>query len=211
MPKDELNPDGEENKVPLNQEEDESGDVDLELDDLDEEDDQPNGGGSDDAISVYNAEMQKRGLNYNYKSWDDVAKSAKQQAAEFAKKGMEQNKNDETKDEPKDDKPAAKAPEQPVVQAPSNISERLLRVEEPASKFVIEDIKKSHPGRDVYEVWNESEYYKKEAQARAEAEQAKNRVNKPSNGGEPDPQSDQMSKKFMKNLPPGFKFTDQKK
>jgi hypothetical protein len=185
MPKDDLNPEGDEPKDSLNPEEEEPGDDDLELDFEDPEDeplfeeepkDKPI-----DALAAYNAEMQKRGLNYNFKSWDDVAKSAKQIAAKFAKKGMDEIKPDPV-EEPKKAEVAA------VI--PMDISERLLKVEQPESVFVIEQIKKDHPNKDVYEIWNSSEYYRKEAMVRSENERAKSRVTPPDGSPEGEPKED---------------------
>lgn len=200
MPKENLNPEGDE-LDPLNPKEEESGDDDLELLDFEESEDEPLNEEEpedkpDEALNAYNAEMQKRGLNYNFKSWDDVAKSAKQVAKAFAKKGMTEVKPE--------------VPETPVVPAapvtePSNISERLLRLEQPESQYVIDDIKKDHPGKDVYEVWNTSEFYKKEALARSEADAAKKRITTPSGGSEDNPEVDPIEQKFMNNLPQKYK------
>jgi hypothetical protein len=181
----------------LNQQEDELKDSltpeeDLEDDDLDFLDEEPKKepeesqepDGSKKALDIYNAELKKRGLNKNYKSWDDVAKSEKQRDIDFAKKGME--KKEEKKEEA----------------LPSNLSERLLRVEQPDSQFIIDEIKKDHPGRDPYEIWNSSEYYRKEAAVRAENERNKTRITNPSGNSEEQKKGDEMSQKFMKNFPP---------
>jgi len=131
------------------------------------------------ALEIFNKKVGK-----SYKSWDDVSKSEKQRDIDFAKKGNEK----------------------PLVEKPmsSEISERLLRVEQPESKFMIDEIKKDHPGEDPYKYWNSSEYYRKEAKARAEAEENKKRIANPSGNSEGQPVKDPMSQKFMKNFPPAI-------
>lgn len=182
----------------LNQQEDELKDSltpneDSEDDDLDFLDEEPKKepeesqepDGSQKALELLNTELKKRGLDKNYKSWDDVAKSEKQRDIDFAKKGMEQKKEDKKEDV-----------------LPSNLSERLLRVEQPDSQFIIDEIKKDHPGKDPYEIWNGSEYYRKEAAVRAENERNKTRITNPSGNSEEQKKVDEMSQKFMKNFPP---------
>jgi hypothetical protein len=182
----------------LNQQEDELKDSltpneDSEDDDLDFLDEEPKKepeesqepDGSQKALELLNTELKKRGLDKNYKSWDDVAKSEKQRDIDFAKKGMEQKKEDKKEDA-----------------LPSNLSERLLRVEQPDSQFIIDEIKKDHPGKDPYEIWNGSEYYRKEAAVRAENERNKTRITNPSGNSEEQKKVDEMSQKFMKNFPP---------
>jgi len=145
------------------------------------------------SIEAFNAEMKKRGLNYNFKSWDDVAKSQKQRDIDFAKKGVEK-----AKDEPKKEE---------VNSNPSDrllIKELQLKIDAPESQYVIDEIKKEHPGQDPYEIWNASEYYKKEASIRAENERNKQRIANPSGNSEGKQEEDGMSQKFMKNFPPGF-------
>jgi hypothetical protein len=186
---DELNQTEDEVITPSNQEED-STDEDLKF--LDELETEPTESqeteGSDEALKVYNAELKKRGLNKNYKSWDDVAKSEKQRDIDFAKKGMEKS-NVVIKKE--------------VVEVmPTNLSERLLLVEKPDSKFVIDEIKKDNPGKDPYEVWNKSSYYPKEAEFRAKNERNKQRISNPSGNSEGKGEVDEMSQKFMKNFSP---------
>lgn len=201
MPKENLNPEGDEPKDPLNQEEEESGDDDLELD-FEESEDEPLDEEepkdkpvvkADDALAAYNAEMKARGLNYNFKSWDDVYKSNKNAQDIISKKGMSEKKDEVV------------TPVEKVEVVPTNMSERLLKVEQPESRFVIDDIKKDHPGKDVYEVWEKSEYYRKEAQARAEAEKAKLRIAAPSGGAEGQPEVDAVEQKFISNLPAKYK------
>lgn len=210
MSKENLNPEGDEPKKPLNPEEEESEDEDLEFDEEDFEEsdeDEP-----DVALEAYNAEMQKRGLKSNYKSWDDVAKSAKQRAIKFAKKGMEE-KNNEQPVKP-EETPVTPTPPTPVVNQPVpsyNMAEELLVMKHPEAALILDDIKKDHPGKDVYEVWKSSTFYQNEAAARAETEKAKQRISNPSGGTEGAPEEDEDSKKFMKNLPPGFKFLPPKK
>jgi hypothetical protein len=140
---------------------------------------------SEEALKVYNEELKKRGLNKNYKSWDDVAKSEKQRDIDFAKKGMEKAKEEPKKEEV----------------LPSNLSERLLKVEQANSKYVIDDIKKDFPGQDPYEIWNKFEVYRKEADVRAENERNKQRIANPSGNSEGKQEVDAMSQKFMKNFP----------
>lgn len=127
------------------------------------------------ALEIFNKKVGK-----NYKSWEDVAKSEKQRDIDFAQKGK-----------------------QVAPQLDINLSERLLRVEKPESQYIIEEIKKDHPGKDPYEIWEKSEYYRKEAKIRAEKEENKKRIGNPSGNPEGQPQEDPMSKKFMKNFPPG--------
>lgn len=201
MPKENLNPEGDEPKDPLNQEEEESGDDDLELD-FEESEDEPLDEEepkdkpvveADAALAAYNAEMKARGLNYNFKSWDDVYKSNKNAQDIISKKGMSEKKDEVV------------TPVEKVEVVPTNMSERLLKVEQPESRFVLDDIKKDHPGKDVYEVWEKSEYYRKEAQARAEAEKAKLRIATPSGGTEGQPEVDAVEQKFISNLPARYK------
>ena len=191
---DELNPKEDEVLDPLNPKED-SEDEDLKfLDELEEEpDESKEPEGSKEALEIFNEELKRRGLNKNYKSWDDVAKSEKQRDIAFAKKGMEEPKKEPKKEE--------------LSSNPSDrllISELQLKIDNPDSKYIIDDIKKEHPGKDPYEIWNSSEYYKKEAAIRAENERNKERIANPSNNSEGKPKEDAMSKKFMKNFPPGF-------
>ena len=130
------------------------------------------------ALEIFNKKVGK-----SYKSWEDVSKSEKQRDIDFAKKGIE------------------KTVEKPMS---SEISERLLRVEQPESKFMIDEIKKDHPGEDPYKYWNSSEYYRKEAKARAEAEENKKRIANPSGNSDGQPARDPMSQKFMRNFPPAI-------
>ena len=187
----ELNQKENEIKDSLTPEED-SEDEDLKfLDELEKESEESDeSDDSAEALKVYNAELQKRGLNKNYKSWDDVAKSEKQRDIDFAKKGMEKAKEEPKKEE--------------VISNPSDrllISELKLKVDVPESKYVIDDIKKEHPDKDLYEIWNSSEYYKKEAAIRAENERNKSRITNPSVNSEEQKKDDEMSKKFMRNFP----------
>lgn len=217
MPEVNLNPKGDESNDTLNPDEKESldGKDDLELLDFEEpnnpdnkDDGKPTEEERQKALDAYNAEMRARGLNYNFKSWEDVYKSNKNAQDIISKKGMENNQNNQPNTPvvtPENNQPNPTTPEAPVAQ-PSNVSERLLRVEQPEAQYVLEDIKRDHPGKDVYEVWNSSQYYQREAKVRAEAEAAKLRVSHPSGGGEGEPEKDEMSDKFMKNLPPGFSF-----
>lgn len=185
----ELNPtENEELDSELTPKED-SEDDDLKfLDELEtepEESQEPDG--SEEALKIYNAELKKRGLNKNYKSWDDVAKSEKQRDIDFAKKGMENAKPVVVKE---------------VEVIPTNLSERLLKVEHPESQFVIDEIKKDNPGKDPYEVWTNSSYYQKEAEFRATNERNKQRIANPSGNSEGKGEVDEMSQKFMKNFAP---------
>jgi len=186
----------------LNQQEDELKDSltpneDSEDDDLDFLDEEPKKepeesqepDGSQKALELLNTELKKRGLDKNYKSWDDVAKSEKQRDIDFAKKGMEKQ-NEKLKEE--------------VISNPDSllIKELQLKIDAPESKFVIDEIKKEHPGKDPYEIWNSSEYYKREAAVRAENERNKTRITNPSGNSEEQKKVDEMSQKFMKNFPP---------
>jgi len=185
---DELNPvENEELDSTLTHKED-SEDEDLKfLDELESEpDESKEDEGSDEALKIYNAELKKRGLNKNYKSWDDVAKSEKQRDIDFAKKGMEK----------------ANTVVKEVEVIPTNLSERLLKVEHPESQFVIDEIKKDNPGKDPYEIWNKSSYYQKEAEFRATNERNKQRIANPSGNSEGKGEVDEMSQKFMKNFAP---------
>lgn len=189
---DELNPTGDEiREDELNQEGDSEDEdlkfLDTELENEPEESKEPDG--SKEALDIYNAELKKRGLNKNYKSWDDVAKSEKQRDIDFAKKGVEKQK-----EEPKEE----------VTSNPDRllIKELQLKLDAPESKYVIDEIKKEHPGKDPYEIWNSSEYYKREAAIRAENERNKQRIANPSGNSEGQQKEDEMSKKFMKNFPP---------
>lgn len=209
MPKENLNPEGDEIvKDQLNPEEEESEEEDLEFldEDFEESDEEPEKSDEEedkpdeaiDSLAAYNAEMKKRGLNYNFKSWDDVYKSNKAAADAISKKGMEEKKEEVVVEAPKETVVT------PVTTVP-NISERLLKVEQPESVFVLEDIKRDHPGKDVYDVWNSSEYYKREALVRAETERNKTRISTPSGGSEEKPEVDEVEQKFVNNLPDKYK------
>jgi hypothetical protein len=87
----------------------------------------------------------------------------------------------------------------------------LLKVEQPDSQFVIDEIKKEFPDKDPYEVWNSSEYFKKEAAIRAENERNKSRIANPSGGTEGAPDVDPVEQKFIENLPKGFQLKKSKK
>lgn len=170
----------------LNQNEDSDEDLDF-LDESEEESEEKTDD-SGDPLNILNEELRKRGLNKNYKSWDDVAKSEKQRDIDFAKKGMEEKKKEET----------------PVSNLSDNllIKELQLKLDEPDSKYVIDDIKTEHPNKDPYEIWKSSEYYKKEAAIRAENERNKLRVQNPSGNSEENKKQNEMSEKFKKNYPP---------
>lgn len=206
MPKENLNPEEDEVVIdPLNPEEEESEEEDLEFldEDFEESDEEPEKSDEEEdkpdaSLEAYNAEMRKRGLNYNFKSWDDVAKTNKSLQDGISKKGMEEKKEEVVVEAPKETVVT------PVTTIP-NISERLLKVEQPESVFVLEDIKKDHPGKDVYEVWDSSEYYKREALVRAETERNKTRISNPSGGSEETPEVDETEQKFMNNLPDKYK------
>ena len=190
----ELNPTGDEalnSSNPAGDSEDEDLDFLDEIENEPDESQEPEG--SEKALKVFNEELKKRGLNKNYKSWDDVAKSEKQRDIAFAKKGMEEPKKELKKEE------LSSNPSERLL-----ISELQLKIDSPDSKYILDDIKKEHPGKDPYEIWNSSEYYKKEAAIRAENERNKERIANPSNNSEGKPEEDGMSKKFMKNFPPGF-------
>jgi len=174
----------------------EDSDEDLKfLDELDEEpeDSEEEPDGSEKALEQFNTELKKRGLNKNYKSWDDVAKSEKQRDIDFAKKGMDKKEE------------VIEKKEEVVEKLPSNLSERLLRVEKPESAFILDEIKKDHPGKDVLEVYESSEYYQKEALVRAENERNKQRIANPSGNTEGQPEVDETEQKFMNNLPNKYK------
>jgi len=95
---------------------------------------------------------------------------------------------------------------------PSDIAERLLRVEEPLSRLVMDEMKKvsEKTGQSIEELWkDESGYFKGKAQALNEKLESEKRLSKPSNqidGQEEDSEEKKMSKKFMKNFPPGIKI-----
>jgi hypothetical protein len=205
----ELNPNGDEIvKIPLNQDED-SEDEDLEflsgIPNAKPEDSEDEAGKA--SLEAYNAEMRKRGFNYNFKSWDDVAKSNKQAAIAFAKNGMENQPVDPTVT-PKPEDVTPVAPVAPVApapeQVPSNLSERLLKVEHPESVFIIDEIKRDHPGKDPLTVYETSSYYQKEAVVRAETERNKQRISNPSGNTEGQPEVNETEDKFIGNLPASF-------
>jgi hypothetical protein len=188
-----LNPKEDEVIDPSNPEgESENEDLEFLDEDFEDETEEPKKpADSDDALAVYNEELKKRGLNKNYKSWDDVATHEKAIDTHFAKKGM-----DKVIEPKKEDAPVVLNPQ---------MSERLLKLEEPDSKFVIDEIKKNHPDADPYEVWNSSEYYKKEASARAETERNKQRIANPAGNTEGQPEVDEIEQKFINNLPSKYK------
>ena len=190
----------DENEESLTPKEDSSDDDLNFLEELEKEPEESKEPDGSDALKAYNAEMQKRGLNKNYKSWDDVAKSEKQRDIDFAKKGMEEAK---PKVEPQN--------EVVVEKLPLNISERLLKVEQPDSQFVIDDIKKEFPDKDPYDIWNKFESYRKEAAIRSENERNKSRIANPSGNTEGKSEVDEVEQKFINNLPERFKLKKSKK
>lgn len=204
MPKENLNLEEDESVIDqLNPKEEESEDEDLEFrdEDFEESEEEPEKSGEDKpdaSLDAYNAEMKKRGLNYNFKSWDDVYKTNKSLQDAISKKGMEEKKDETVVTHVVEKK-------EEVVTAPSNMSERLLRLEQPESVFVLDDIKKEHPNKDVYEVWNSSEYYKREATARSETEKAKTRIANPAGGADGKPEVDETEQKFINSLPTKYK------
>ena len=197
----ELNPQDDSLESELNPKEDSEGDDDLQfLDELESEPEEPKEPqGSDESLNVLNEELKKRGLNKNYKSWDDVAKSEKQRDIDFAKKGMEKVE------------PVIEKKEVETEKVPINLSERLLLVEKPDSQFVMDDIKKEFPDKDPYEIWNKFESYRREAAIRAENERNKSRIANPSGGTEGAPDVDPVEQKFIENLPKGFQLKKSKK
>lgn len=127
-----------------------------------------------------------------FKSKEDVIKSLKQMDKLFAE-GKAQKKTPEP------------VTPQPVVD--SSMSERLLRLEQPDSQHVIDMIKRDHPGKDPYVVWNESEFYRNEASVRAAKQEAEKRMQPPSGepGGKQKTEEEVIADKWMNRpLPPGF-------
>jgi len=191
MEKETLTPEEEAEKLrlaKLAEEEEEDEDFDL---DFDEEEDESL---TDSALAAYNKRVGK-----NYKSWDDVAKRDKDIDVAFAKKEIPTPKKPQTpiKEEPKG--------------LPTNLDERLLRAEEPTSKYVMEKMKAvaEKTGQTLDEIWNDDTgYFRGIATSMAEKEKAKSRLGVPSGaGGEEEvKKKDEMSKKFMDKypLPPGI-------
>lgn len=164
------------------------GDEDIKDEDLDYADDLEQEL-EKDALEIFNKKVGK-----NYKSWEDVAKSENQRDIEFAQRP------------PKKDDPKPQTEESDFT-----VSERLLKLEnkELGSVMVdiIAEIKRDHPGKDPLKVWEASEFYKNEANARAEKKRAEERISNPTGvgGGEGDDEEKRMSKKFFRNYPPGIK------
>lgn len=149
---------------------------DEDLDFLDEDQDEEK-----TALDIFNKKVGKK-----YKSWDDVAKSERQRDKEFAQK------------------PQPKKPEN-VVPQNYKTSERLLTIKHPESEYILDRIKKEHPNEDPFDVWENSEFYRNEASALAEKKRSEERISNPTgaDGGEEDDFEKKMSKKFMRNFPPG--------
>ena len=123
-----------------------------------------------------------------FKSKDALIKTLKQMDKDFAQQ------------------PKKVTPEK--VELDSSMSERLLKLERPESNFVIDMIKRDHPEKDPYKVWEESEFYRNEAKIRSEQDEAKKRMTPPTNSnGEEEEQSaeSKIEDKFMKTLPGAFK------
>ena len=94
-----------------------------------------------------------------------------------------------------------------------DIDERLLKVEEPLSKHVIDEMKSisQKTGQTINQLWNdESGYFKGKAQAIEQKIINAKRVGIPSGGTEgeeEDSEEKKMSQKFMKNFPPSIQKT----
>ena len=182
-----LTPEEEEEILTPNQEEDsiDEDELDQELADLagDEPEDQ-----DDNQLLDY---IRKQ-TGKTFKSKEDIVKSLKQMDKLFA----------EGKAQPKSQEPVV-----PQTNVDSSMSERLMRIEQPDSVHVIDMIKKDHPGKDPYEVWTESEFYRNEAATRAAKKAAEARMQKPSGepGGQPKTDEEVIAEKWMNRpLPPGF-------
>lgn len=195
----ELNPKEEEPKQPLTPEED-SEDEDLKFLDEDfeeepEESEKPKGeeepDGSKTALNILNAELKKKGLNKNFKSWDGVAKSMKQMDIAFAQKGMEEKQEEKIVQEPQVQK--------------QFIPSKVIELAYPELKYIKDEIIKEHPGKNVLEVYEASAYYQKEALVRAENERNKERIANPSGNTEGKPEVDETEQKFLNNLPDKYK------
>jgi hypothetical protein len=192
----EVKPNEEDEKLnPLTGDEVEDEDFDLE-DDKDEFEDDEDDDKQESEIDLINKATGK--------------KFTQEQLIQYIKKvdkDYAQKKVTNVVEKPQTDKP---------VTANVTMSERLLKLEQPASKFVIDEIKRDHPGKDPYAVWEQSEYYRNEASIREAKENAKKRVGNPSDrvgddGGEKT-EAEKMEDKFMdpSKLPPGFKFNKTK-
>ena len=94
---------------------------------------------------------------------------------------------------------------------PQNLDERLLKAEEPLTKYVLEEMKAASKvtGKSLTELWaDETGYFKNKAIAIESKLESKDRIARPSNtidGKDADSEEKQMSKKFMKNFPSSIK------
>lgn len=219
----ELNPTKGESELDedLNLDEEDSEDEELDFDeDLDEDDEEESEEKSDDeaseedvkkALQILNKEMQKRGLNKNYTNFEDVVTSEKAKDDAFSQKKvpMDKEKEEGQEGQGQDGGQAPKTEQQQTV-SPA-VTERLLKLEHPESAYILDEIKRDHPGKDVLDIYESSSYYKKEAAVRAEAEKAKSRISNPSGGVEGSKERtliDKIEAEFMdeSSLPPGFNF-----
>lgn len=119
---------------------------------------------SDGALEAYNEKVGKK-----YKSWEDVAKSEKQRDKDFAQKGKEKEKIQES-------------------ESPSEFKypERLLKLENENSQYVLNEIREiaKKTNTDPLDVWEKYSWIRNEADVRAEEAKGKKdsegKVNKPS-------------------------------
>jgi hypothetical protein len=139
------------------------------------------------ALKVYNKASKK-----NYKSFDQLVEREKNMDKMFAQKKV-------IKEE---------APKEVIN---LGLEERLLKVEQPLTQYVIEEMKQvaKTTGKSLEELWSDdSGYFQGKALAINAKKDATKRVSVPSNNIdviEKDSAEKAMSKKFMKDFPAGIK------
>lgn len=180
-----LNPETGEFVEDLNQDQEDKisdEELDKELAKLDDED--------DDVLSYIQKETNKV-----FKTKEDLVKTLKQMDVDFA-----QGKVTPKKEEPKTEV-------KPSQTTDVSLSERLMLIEKPESKTVIEDIKRDHPGQDPYVVYNNSQFYQSEANVRFAKEEASKRMQTPGNqtdGSGEKTQEQLIEEKWLKKPAKGF-------
>lgn len=166
--------------------------------------------GEDDVDKYFEDEPEKESPKEKPVTLDDInAETGKKFSKEELVKYIKQVDKDyaQGKVKPVEVKPEPKA----EANVPANMEERLLKVEEPLSLHVIDEMKKisDKTGQSLDELWNdESGYFKGKAQAIDEKAKAAKRISAPSgiDGQEEDSEEKKMSRKFMKDFPKGVKI-----
>ena len=193
-----LNPEeGDESEEELSEEDEDFTDEDFEEDETEEDEELA----SDDEESEEEKDLDyiNKATGKNFTK-EELVKYIKKVDKDYAQKKVE----------PTEEKKAEKKAEE----VPSSIIERLLRVEQPLSALVMDEMKKvsEKTKQSLEELWeDETGYFKGKALAINEKAEASKRISVPSQNTETkedDSEEKKMSHKFMdpSKLPPGFKF-----